>query len=99
VQSREQHPGNPGHLTGFGCEPRQERDQLQLADPFAQIMLAGGDSIPAAVPRQPRHRVLAFELGHDIAPRRMLPGQKYPDLHASSTNQRRRKRLPRPMSP
>jgi hypothetical protein len=48
-------------------------------------MLAGGDGVPAAVARQPRHRILALELGDDIAPRRMLPGQKNPDFHSSST--------------
>ena len=74
-------PGDAGHLAGFGREPRQERDQLQLSHAFAQVVLTGGDSVPAAVARQPRHRVLPFELGDDVAARRVLAGQKNPNLH------------------
>ena len=81
VQGRQQHPGDAGHLARLGREPRQKRDQLQLAHALAQVMLAGGDGVPAAVARQPGHRILAFELGDDVAAGRVLAGQKDPDLH------------------
>ena len=90
VQGRQQYSGDAGHLARLGREPRQKRDQLQLAHAFAQIMLTGGDGVPAAVARQPRHRVLAFELGDDVAARRVLAGQKNADLHIASIVRRGR---------
>jgi len=84
VQGRQQHPGDAGHLAGFGGEPGEERHQLQLPHALAQVMLAGRDCVPAAVAGQSRHRVLAFEFGDDVALRRVLPGEKDPDLHRPS---------------
>ncbi len=81
VQGRQQHPGDASHLAGLGGEPRQERDQLNLAHPFAEVMLPGGDGIPAAVARQPRHGILTLEGGDHVASRRVLAGEKDPDLH------------------
>jgi len=86
VRGCQQHPGNPGHFAGFGGEPRQ--DQLQLAHAFAQVVLSGGDGVPAAVARQPCHRVLAFELGDDLALRRVLARQKIPIFISSSLRSR-----------
>src|SRR5438270_81392 len=63
VQRSQQHAGNAGHLPGFGRQARQKRHQLDLAHPFAQIVLACRNGVPAAVARQPGHRVLARE--HD----------------------------------
>src|SRR5215469_18260127 len=47
-------------------------------------MLAGRDGVPAAVARQPGHRVLRLESGEHVAPRRVLAGEKDPDLHDAS---------------
>ena len=84
VQAGQQHPGDAGHLAGLGREPRQKRDQLQLAHALAQIMLAAGDGVPAAVAREAGHRVLAFELGKDVAAGRVLAGQEDADFHIAS---------------
>src|SRR6185437_10052459 len=51
---------------------------------LAQIMLPGRDRVPAAVARQPGHRVLAFERGDHVAPGRVLAGEEDPDLHDAS---------------
>ena len=42
------------------------------------------DGVPAAVARQPGHRVLRLESGDHVAPRRILAGKKNPDLHDPS---------------
>ncbi len=81
VQGRQQHPGNARHLPRLGGKPRQERHQLDLSHAFAQIMLAGGNGIPAAVARQPGHRILTLQGGDHVASGRVLAGEKDPDLH------------------
>jgi hypothetical protein len=81
VQTGQQYPGDAGHLACLGRKPRQKGDQLQLANPVAQVVLATGAGVPAAVARQPGHCVLAFELSDDVAAGRMLAGQKDPDFH------------------
>ena len=48
VQRRQQHPGNAGHLSRLGGEARQEWHQLDLAHPFAQVVLAGRHRVPSA---------------------------------------------------
>jgi hypothetical protein len=85
VQSGQQHAGNAGHLACFGGEPRQKRHELDLPHPFAEVMLAGCDCIPAAVARQARHRILAFQGRDHVASGRLLTGEKNPDLHDASS--------------
>jgi hypothetical protein len=58
VQIDEQHAGHPGHLPGLGGEAREEGNELELAHPLAQVVLAGAGRVPAAIARQARHREL-----------------------------------------
>jgi hypothetical protein len=85
VQRSQQHAGNAGHIPRLGRQTRQERHQLDLAHPFAQVVLTCRDGVPAAVARQPRHDILGLECGDHVAPRRVLAGEKNPDLHDIST--------------
>src|SRR5262245_50382113 len=81
VQSEQQDTPGPRHGSGLGGEPGQERNELELAHPFAEIVLAGGDGVPAPIAGQARHEVLPF-LGCDhVAAQRMLIRQEDADLH------------------
>jgi len=77
-------PAMPVISPASAASPGQKRDQLDLADAFAQVMLSGRDGVPPAVARQPAHRVLALERGDHVAPGRVLAGEKDPDLHDAS---------------
>ena len=70
VQGRQQHACNPGHLAGFGGEPRQERHQLDLAHPFAEVMLAGRHRVPAPVERHHPEPDRGEANSHDPADRK-----------------------------
>jgi hypothetical protein len=51
-------------------------------------MLAGRNGIPAPVARQARHRILALQGRNHVASRRVLTGEKDPDLHDASNGGR-----------
>lgn len=81
VQGCQQHPGDAGHLARLGGEASQERNQLDLPHPIAEVMLAGRHRVPPAVAGQPCHGILALQRGDHVASWRVLAGKKDPDLH------------------
>ena len=93
VQPDEEDPGHARHVTRIRGQARQVGNELELAHAFAQVVLTGGDGVPAAIPREAGHEALVLEGGDHVAPHRVLIGQEDPDLHGSSF---RRPLLPLP---
>ena len=65
----------------LGGQTGQEGHELELADAFAEVVLAGAHRVPAAVPGQPEHQVLLLESGDHVAAHGILIRQEDPDLH------------------
>ena len=95
VKIDEQHAGDAGHLSRLGRQAREEGNELELAHAFAQVVLAGADRVPAAIPRQARHRELLVERGHHVGTERVLVGDEDADLHRPLPGTRLRPAGPR----
>jgi hypothetical protein len=81
VQTGQQDTRDPGHMSRLGGQAGQERDELELAHSFAEIVLARGDGVPAMIPYQARHDVLVFEGRDHVASGRMLIREVHADFH------------------
>src|SRR5262245_19482354 len=81
VKIDEQDAGHAGHLARLGGQAPAERNELELAHALTQVVLAGGDRVPAVIARQAGHRELLVERGDHVGAERVLVGDEDADLH------------------
>jgi hypothetical protein len=67
VQVEQQDAQAQRHLAGLRRQPRQERHGLQLlVVALVEVVLAGEEGVPAAVPSQMDHRYLLAQRGDHV---------------------------------